>query len=95
MSSNMYMVSDLCSKHMKQVKIQKMRSNLEEKLMRRMGMVHRKAEEWRAAAQAEHSEQLRRAGERAQKLILNNRHTQTSHLSPHIISCGCFPCNTK
>jgi hypothetical protein len=37
-----------------QVKIQKMRSSLEEKLMRRMSTVHRRAEEWRATAQAQH-----------------------------------------
>jgi cell wall assembly regulator SMI1 len=43
------------------VKIQKMRSNLEEKLMRRMTTVHRRAEEWRATAQAQHLQQLRRA----------------------------------
>ncbi|KAF2323678.1 hypothetical protein GH714_036586 [Hevea brasiliensis] len=38
-----------------EVKIQKMRSNLEEKLMKRMALVHRKAEEWRAAARQQHS----------------------------------------
>ncbi|KAK0597231.1 hypothetical protein LWI29_023212 [Acer saccharum] len=50
-----------------QVKIQKMRSNLEEKLMKRMAIVHRKAEEWRAAAQQQHTEQTQRATEQAEK----------------------------
>uniref|UniRef100_A0A803M9P1 Remorin C-terminal domain-containing protein n=1 Tax=Chenopodium quinoa TaxID=63459 RepID=A0A803M9P1_CHEQI len=77
-----------------EVKIQKMRSDLEEKLMRRMAIVHRKAEEWRVAAQLEHSEQTRKASERAQKLILSHHH-HNSHLSPHIVSCGCFPCTSN
>ncbi|KMT04733.1 hypothetical protein BVRB_7g169140 [Beta vulgaris subsp. vulgaris] len=79
-----------------EVKIQKMRSNLEEKLMRKMAIVNRKAEELRASAQVEHSEQIRRAAERSQKLMLNHHHHhRNSHLSPHIISCGCFPCTSK
>ncbi|XP_074294784.1 uncharacterized protein LOC141622679 [Silene latifolia] len=77
-----------------EVKIQKMRSNLEEKLMKRMAIVERKAEEWREAAQVEHSEQIRKATERAQKLKLN-KHIQNSHLSSHIVSCGCFPCTSN
>uniref|UniRef100_A0A803KQV2 Remorin C-terminal domain-containing protein n=1 Tax=Chenopodium quinoa TaxID=63459 RepID=A0A803KQV2_CHEQI len=77
-----------------EVKIQKMRSDLEEKLMRRRAIVHRKAEEWRVAAQLEHSEQTRKASERAQKLILSHHH-HNSHLSPHIVSCGCFPCTSN
>ncbi|PON78282.1 Remorin, C-terminal [Trema orientale] len=72
-----------------EVKIQKMRSNLEEKLMKRMAVVHRKAEEWRAAARQQHSDQIGRAEEHAQKMM--NRHHH-SHLSTQI-SCGCFPCN--
>jgi len=76
---------------MEQVKIQKMRSDLEEKLMKRMAIVHRKAEEWRAAAQVEHSEQIRRATQRAQKHVLN----QKPLFSPHFISCGCFPCTSS
>ncbi|KAK1577062.1 hypothetical protein Q3G72_018723 [Acer saccharum] len=71
-----------------EVKIQKMRSNLEEKLMKRMAIVHRKAEEWRAAAQQQHAEQTQRASEQTQKIII--RHV--SHVSGHS-SCGCFPCN--
>ncbi|XP_021847468.2 uncharacterized protein [Spinacia oleracea] len=77
-----------------EVKIQKMRSNLEEKLMRRMSIVHRKAEEWKIAAQVEHSEQIRKASERAQKLIMNHHQHPNSNLSPHIVSCGCFPCTS-
>ncbi|GAB4841911.1 hypothetical protein Ancab_011867 [Ancistrocladus abbreviatus] len=71
-----------------EVKIQKMRSDLEEKLMKRMAIVHRKAEEWRAAAQLEHSEQIRKSTERTLKTM--NRHS--SKLAAQI-SCGCFPCN--
>ncbi|KAJ8621286.1 hypothetical protein MRB53_029815 [Persea americana] len=70
-----------------EVKIQKMRSNLEEKLMRRMAVVHRRAEEWRASAQLLHSQQLQRASEQAQKI--KNQHNSFS--SDHT-SCGCFPC---
>ncbi|KAG8643172.1 uncharacterized protein LOC110626011 isoform X2 [Manihot esculenta] len=62
-----------------EVKVQKMRSNLEEKLMKRMAVVHRKAEEWRAAARQQRPEQT--------KMMINRR--CSSHAS-----CGCFPCNT-
>ncbi|CAO2840344.1 unnamed protein product [Amaranthus hypochondriacus] len=75
-----------------EVKIQKMRSNLEEKLMKKMAIVHRKAEEWRVAAQVEHCEQIKRASERTHNLIFNHQNT---NLSSHIISCGCFPCSSK
>ncbi|KAJ4964223.1 hypothetical protein NE237_024162 [Protea cynaroides] len=70
-----------------EVKIQKMRSNLEEKLMKRMAMVHREAEEWRALAQLRHSEQIQKVTGQAQKM---NQHN--SYFSDHP-SCGCFPCN--
>ncbi|VFQ65527.1 unnamed protein product [Cuscuta campestris] len=43
-----------------EVKIQKMRSNMEEKLMKRMSNVRRKAEEWRAAAQLQHEEEMKK-----------------------------------
>ncbi|XP_022844417.1 uncharacterized protein LOC111367662 [Olea europaea var. sylvestris] len=72
-----------------EVKIQKMRSNLEEKLMKRMAVVHRKAEEWRATAQFQHSEQIQKVGEQSRKLMSRN----TMHFSGHK-SCGCFPCNS-
>ncbi|KAJ4827609.1 hypothetical protein Tsubulata_026416 [Turnera subulata] len=72
-----------------EVKIQKMRSNLEEKLMKRMAIVHRKAEEWRATARQQHSEQIRKSSQQAQKMI--NQHNSTQ-FSGHI-SCGCLPCN--
>ncbi|PIN06718.1 hypothetical protein CDL12_20730 [Handroanthus impetiginosus] len=71
-----------------EVKIQKMRSNLEEKLMKRMADVHRKAEEWRATAQFQHSEQVRKVGLQAKKVMNKNN----THFSGHK-SCGCFPCN--
>lgn len=74
-----------------QVKIQKMRSNLEEKLMKRMAIVHRKAEEWRTTARLQHSEQVQKASEQARKLMMNRQN------NPYLSgtnSCGCFPCNT-
>lgn len=43
-----------------QVKIQRLRSDLEEKLMKRMGIVHRRAEELRASTQLQHSQQSQR-----------------------------------
>ncbi|OAY81583.1 Remorin [Ananas comosus] len=55
-----------------EVKIQKMKSNLEEKLMKRMAIVHRKAEEWRASAQLQHTQQLQKASDYAQKIRSSN-----------------------
>ncbi|CAI9114496.1 OLC1v1015234C1 [Oldenlandia corymbosa var. corymbosa] len=43
-----------------EVKIEKMRSNLEEKLMKKMAVVHRKAEEMRAAYRLQHLEQVQK-----------------------------------
>nr|GMC55748.1 uncharacterized protein LOC109190269 [Ipomoea batatas] len=43
-----------------EVKIQRMRSKKEEKLMKKMAIVQRKAEELRAAAQLQHCEQMRK-----------------------------------
>ncbi|XP_062182879.1 uncharacterized protein LOC133886982 [Phragmites australis] len=76
-----------------EVKIQKMRSNLEEKLMRRMSTVHRRAEEWRATAQTQHLQQLRRAAENVRRLkaTSHHRHLPGSDAS----SCGCFPCSSN
>ncbi|KAH9713879.1 Remorin C domain-containing protein [Citrus sinensis] len=73
-----------------EVKIQKMRSNLEEKLMKRMVVVHRRAEEWRAAARQQHAEQIQKAGAQAQKII--NRHN--THISVHS-SCANFRAKFK
>ncbi|KAH0850496.1 hypothetical protein HID58_091237 [Brassica napus] len=50
-----------------EMKIQKMRSNFEEKLMKRMDTVHRRAEDWRATTRQQHAEQLHRAAETARK----------------------------
>ncbi|KAL6654708.1 hypothetical protein ACP70R_008173 [Stipagrostis hirtigluma subsp. patula] len=76
-----------------EVKIQKMRSNLEEKLMRRMTSVHRRAEEWRATAQAQHLQQLRRAAENVRRLKATSHHR---HLpGSDAAACGCFPCNNN
>ncbi|RCV39090.1 hypothetical protein SETIT_8G195600v2 [Setaria italica] len=77
-----------------EVKIQKMRSSLEEKLMRRMTTVHRRAEEWRATAQAQHLQQLRRAAAdntRRLKATSHHRHLPGSDAA----SCGCFPCSNN
>ncbi|CAH8337520.1 unnamed protein product [Eruca vesicaria subsp. sativa] len=71
-----------------EVKIQRMRSNFEEKLMKRMDTVHRRAEDWRATARQQHAEQLQRAAETARKLT-NRRGYLVSGRS----SCGCLPCN--
>ncbi|CAN6928177.1 unnamed protein product [Brassica oleracea] len=71
-----------------EVKIQKMRSNFEEKMMKRMDTVHRRAEEWRATARQQHAEQLKRAAETARKL--SNRR---GYLVAGRSSCGCLPCN--
>ncbi|CAO2144789.1 unnamed protein product [Urochloa humidicola] len=77
-----------------EVKIQKMRSNLEEKLMRRMTTVHRRADEWRATAQAQHLQQLRRAtADNTRRLKATNHHR---HLpGSDAASCGCFPCSNN
>ncbi|CAH1428859.1 unnamed protein product [Lactuca virosa] len=73
-----------------EVKIQKMRSKFEEKMMRKMALVHRKAEELRAAAQIEHTEQIEKATtEQAKKKTINQH--QNMHFSGHSGSCGCFP----
>ncbi|KAL0917281.1 hypothetical protein M5K25_012332 [Dendrobium thyrsiflorum] len=69
-----------------EVKIQKMRSSLEEKLMKKMAIVHRKAEEWRASAQLHHSQQILKATDQAQKMKIK----QSSHFSENRASCGCF-----
>ncbi|KAJ4917939.1 Remorin family protein [Raphanus sativus] len=81
-----------------EVKIQKMRSNFEEKMMKRMDTVsnvnwagravHRRAEEWRATARLQHAEQLKRTAETARKL--SNRR---GYLVAGRSSCGCLPCN--
>nr|XP_043636037.1 uncharacterized protein LOC122607174 [Erigeron canadensis] len=70
-----------------EVKVQKMRSKFEEKMMRKMADVHRKAEELRAAAQLEHTEQLHKAKEQANK---TKRHLNVQYSG---CSCSCFPCN--
>ncbi|XP_072973233.1 uncharacterized protein [Typha angustifolia] len=73
-----------------EVKIQKMRSCFEEKVMKRMAIVHRKAEEWRATAQLQHSQQVQKAYEHASKM----KSKSNSHFSGYT-SCGCFSCNNN
>ncbi|XP_019193240.1 PREDICTED: uncharacterized protein LOC109187494 isoform X2 [Ipomoea nil] len=76
-----------------EVKIQKMRSNLEEKLMKRMSTVHRKAEEWRAVAQLQHSEQIQKVSEQTQKMMMMMNNRKNINNVSRANSCGCFPCN--
>ncbi|PWZ29532.1 hypothetical protein Zm00014a_038909 [Zea mays] len=87
-----------------EVKIQKMRCNLEEKLMRRMTTVQRRAGEWRATARAQHLQQLRRAaahgdgdGRRLRATATSTAHHHHRHLpgSSDAPSCACFPCSTS
>ncbi|CAA0829483.1 Remorin family protein [Striga hermonthica] len=77
-----------------EVKIQKMRANMEEKLMKRMADVHRKAEEWRANARFQHSEQIRKASQQAREQAINKKGNNNNnlHLSG-LKSCGFFPCH--
>ncbi|KAJ3673200.1 hypothetical protein LUZ60_006574 [Juncus effusus] len=72
-----------------EVKIQKMSSNLEDKLMKRMAIVHRKAEEWRTSAQLQHSQQLKKAYQHAQKL----KNEKKLYLNGNTAPCTCFSCN--
>lgn len=65
-----------------------MRSNFEEKMMKRMDMVHRRAEDWRATARQQHFEQMQRAAESARKLTNRRGYLVTGRSS-----CGCLPCN--
>lgn len=58
--------------------------------MKKMEIVHRKAEELRAAAQYEHNIQLRKATMRSRKT--KDLH-ESMHFPGHGGSCGCFPCN--
>ncbi|XP_076889387.1 uncharacterized protein LOC143540127 [Bidens hawaiensis] len=67
-----------------EVKIQKMRSKFEEKMMKRMTSVHRKAEEMRAAAQYEHNMQPPKSTKKSKDL------NESLHFST---SCTCFPCS--
>ncbi|KAM0876769.1 hypothetical protein ACQ4PT_035953 [Festuca glaucescens] len=79
-----------------EVKIQKMRSNLEEKLMKRMTSVHRRGEEWRAAAQSQHLQQLRRATtEHHARRVKTISHHLSAGTGTNAASCGCFPCNSN
>ncbi|KAL4589318.1 hypothetical protein LXL04_002224 [Taraxacum kok-saghyz] len=70
-----------------EVKIQKMRSKYEEKLMKKMIIVDRKAEELRTVAQLEHSEQVR-------KMSNGMNVDQSGHFSGHRGSCVCFVRNS-
>lgn len=69
-----------------QVKIQKMRSKHEEKLMKKMTIVRRKAEELRAAAQLDHSEMVAKSNKTP------NHHANVQFSGPQG-SCGCLISN--
>ncbi|XP_071689150.1 uncharacterized protein [Rutidosis leptorrhynchoides] len=66
-----------------EVKIQKMRAKYEEKTMKKMMVVNRKAEELRAAAQLEHSETMAKSNK-------TMNHRPSVGLSGHHGSCGCL-----
>ncbi|GKD15835.1 remorin [Tanacetum coccineum] len=68
-----------------EVKIQKMRSKFEEKVMRKMAIVHRKAEELRTAAQLEHTEQMQKATEQANK-TMNQHISQYRYITSIIVT---------
>ena len=66
--------------------------------MRRMTTVHRRAEEWRATAQAQHLQQLRRAaaagsGGTTRRLRAASHHRDLP--GSDAASCGCFPCSSN
>lgn len=56
--------------------------------MKRMAVVHRKAEDWREAARQQHSQQIQKTTEQVKKL--NWRHSYSLGYSS-TTSCGCFP----
>lgn len=59
-----------------EMKIQKLISNLEEKVMKRMASVQRRAEQWRTAAQLQHTQEIRRVEEEAEKIRKKTTTTQ-------------------
>lgn len=67
--------------------------------MRRMTSVHRRGEEWRAAAQAQHLQQLRRAAatehQHARRVKTISHRLSGNRSSNASSSCGCFPCNSN
>ncbi|KAI3803307.1 hypothetical protein L1987_31457 [Smallanthus sonchifolius] len=69
-----------------EVKIQKMRSKHEEKLMKKMTIVRRKAEELRAAAQVDHSQMVAKSNK-------TPNHQPRVQFSGHHGSCGCLISN--
>lgn len=69
-----------------EVKIEKMRSNLEEKLMKKMAVAHKRVEEWRIAANAQHAEQLLKTAERADRM------RKDGNFSFNFSTCSCFSC---
>lgn len=63
-----------------EMKIQKMISNLEEKVMKRMASVQRRTEQWRAAAKLQHTQEIRRVEEEAAKMTMMKKKTTPFHL---------------
>ncbi|KAK9078395.1 hypothetical protein SSX86_002452 [Deinandra increscens subsp. villosa] len=70
-----------------EVKIHKMRSKHEEKMMKKMTIVDRKAEELRAAARRDHSEMVGKSNKTP------NHHRSSLQFSGHRDSCGCLISN--
>ncbi|KAJ0744983.1 putative remorin [Helianthus annuus] len=70
-----------------EVKIQKMRSKHEEKMMKKMTIVHRKAEELRTAAQLDHLEMI------AKQNKPTDHPRPSVQFSGHHGSCGCLISN--
>lgn len=59
--------------------------------MKRMAIVHRKAEEWRLSAQTKHSQQIQRAYQNAQKM----KNDKILILHGNTAPCACFSCNNN
>ncbi|KMZ57615.1 Remorin family protein [Zostera marina] len=66
-----------------EMKIQKLISNLEEKVMKRMASVQRRAEQWRTAAQLQHTQEIRRVEEEAEKIRKKKKTTTTTQQRQH------------
>lgn len=69
-----------------EVKIEKMRSHLEEKLMKKMAGAHKRADEWRTAAKAQHAEQILKSAERAERM------RRDGNVPFNLSACSCFSC---
>ncbi|CAN1827819.1 Proteasome subunit alpha type-5 [Linum perenne] len=71
-----------------EVKIQKMRSSLEEKLMKRMAIVRRRAEEQRAAALQQHAQHIHITAQQARKMITTAAAATNPNTPPAGVGAG-------